>query len=107
METQIYKHFAYGWTAESTIELDVAKNRYLRFVTMKRSSGDITTTVSAVVIKDDIVTMTLFGDYTKQLGRTKARATERVIGDFHLDNVEQHLVSVLEEAKAFYLAKGE
>ena len=106
MKTQIYKHSVYGWTAESTLELDLEKDRYLRFVTMKRSSG-ISTTVSAVVIKDNIVTMNLFGDYRKELAVTKARATEKVIGDFHIDNVEKHLVAVLEEATAFYASKGE
>ena len=105
METQIYKHFSNGWTAESTLELDTTKDRYLRFVTMKRSSG-VSTTVSAVVIKDKIVTMNLFGDYRKELERTSSRATEKLITEFHTKNVEQHLLSVIEEAKAFYLAKG-
>ena len=29
------------------------------------------------------------------------------IGDFHIDNVEEHLVAVLAEANAFYTSKGE
>ena len=105
--TKVYKNIRGNWTAETRVEFDAATNRYIEFTTSKTFSGNITTTASVMVIKDNIKTMVLYGDYHKQLASAKFRATEKTVKEFHRENMEANWETVFEEAKAFYLAKGE
>lgn len=107
MKSKVYKNHPFGWAAESSMVIDESRNRVLEFHTGKRSSGVVTTTASVVIVDGDIKTMEIFGDFHKVLARSKFRATSKTIEGFHVMNVEQHLLAVLEEAKAFYAAKGE
>lgn len=107
METKVYKNPAFGWTAESSMVIDENRNRVLEFYTGKRSSGEVATTASVVIVDGDIKTWEMLGDFHKVLARSKFRATSKTIEEFHVKNVEQHLLAVLEEAKAFYATKGE
>lgn len=85
--------------------------RHLQITTMKRSSGDLSTTVVSVLLTTvsdkgyHSVTYSPFSDYYKSPVRERVRCTEKAIRGQHqavLDNIQ----IFLDESKAFYDVKG-
>lgn len=108
MKTRIYKDHYRGWVAESLYLLDEEKQRYLKFTTMKASNGETGTHVRTVVINGNSQVWAMFSDYSKSLDNyTKLRATEKVVTALHTKAVEENLLAIIAEAKAFHLKKGD
>jgi len=91
----------YGWTANSEVELD--GNRRIRFTTMKRHSGKLTTTAQSLNDNGNgALTFVVFRDYHKNVLTTDPkRVTEKVVLEQHNKALELEN-AIVEEAKLFY-----
>lgn len=92
----------YGWTADTQIPLD--NGRELRFTTMKRSNGMVTTTVQCGKIEDKFFTYVMFQDFNARLISDVARATEKAVTQQH-QNALAMLDDVKQACSKFYAAK--
>lgn len=97
----------HGRVAETDVVFNQDKNQYLHFITMKRSDGKLSTTVGVEVIEENTRSFIMFSDFRKTVVSTDKRATEKAIYEQHKQAIEDNLLSIMEEAKLFYLNKGE
>lgn len=83
MTTKIYKHhYGYGWVAESSI--DIEGGRAIRFFTMKRSSGNLVTTVTVGTADENSFSFVMFQDFNKIIIQTRpSRVTAKVVEQQH------------------------
>jgi hypothetical protein len=84
---KVFKNNRNHWQANSHIELD--NSRLLRIVTMKTYSGVITT--QAMVMhreKQGITSHSPFSDYSRLINESKARCTEKLVTDLHVEAIK-------------------
>ena len=82
MQTDLYRG-AHGWTAETLVPW--RDQLRLNFITMRRSSGQLTTTVRVERVSDDnLSSFEVFRDFYRQIiAEQPARVTERAVADQH------------------------
>ena len=85
-----------GWQAETKIDL---ADRQIRILTMKRYSGNLTTTVTVGKNEDGMFSYMLYQDFSKQLLSTKCRVTEKAVKEQHS---QINIDSIVAEVKEFY-----
>jgi len=97
MNTRTTKGY-YGWSSKSEVALPNGKA--IRFVTMKRSSGDLVTSAQVGTVDDYSFTTIMFQDFSKNIIKTKpARVTAKVVEAQHaMIDVDM----VLAQVNAFY-----
>ena len=79
--TTVYRGY-HGWTAETSLHW--RDQLWLNFITMRRSSGQLTTTVRAERLSDGVVSFVVFQDFYQQvIAERPARVTERAVADQH------------------------
>lgn len=80
-QTSIYRGY-HGWTAETL--LPWRDQLRLNFITMRRSSGQLTTTVRVERVSGDVASFVVFQDFYRQIiAEQPARVTERAVADQH------------------------
>jgi hypothetical protein len=117
METKVFKGY-HGYEAATEFLLEGVATvaggpgseaqSVLRITTAKRTNGgELTTTASVVCRGKDGISFScvLFQDFSKTVGRAKARCTEKNIREYHALAVASH-AALEAEARAFYAAKG-
>lgn len=92
---------AHGWKAETEIPFDDGTKRCLRIVTMKGSTGVITSRATAVLLTDMGFLWEPFSDFNDTLSATRQRATEKSINAQH-SAAMANIADTLAAAKAFY-----
>jgi hypothetical protein len=98
METYIRKGH-YGWQATTNVDLD--DKRVLSFTTMKRSNGQLTTTVQCMSRQEGskFLSYVMFQDWNCRVISEVVRCTEKSVTNQH-----QYALSLLEELKSQCLA---
>ena len=91
MKTRISKGF-HGWTADTSVPLD--DTRQLRFTTMKRSNGAISTTCQCGESDGSFFKYVMFQDFNMRVLSEPGRATEKFIADQH-----QRALALVDEIK--------
>lgn len=99
-----------NWTASSRVPLNDGSNRVLRIDTRKDSRGDLTTTASVVVFKDEGMftseSFTPFEDYCEQVRTTRGkRCTEKAVREQQVWAVA-HVDNLMVEVRRFYAFKA-
>jgi hypothetical protein len=94
--TRIFKGRS-GWQMESAIEL--ADNRQLTVLTMKRHDGRLITSASVGVHDNGFICHRVHQDFSRRLIIESVRVTEKAVGTQHqqaLDNIESLLAEITE-----------
>ena len=84
---KVFKNNRNHWQANSHVELD--NSRLLRIVTMKTHSGAIVT--RAMVMhreKQGITSHSPYSDYSRLINESKARCTEKLVTDLHVEAIK-------------------
>uniref|UniRef100_A0A6M3K3D0 Uncharacterized protein n=1 Tax=viral metagenome TaxID=1070528 RepID=A0A6M3K3D0_9ZZZZ len=113
-KTRFYKEQRGGWNGKDTIDMGVAAihgnrgegTRMLQIHTYKRSRGGIHTFASCAIHAAGMMTMDLFGDYSKTVATLDGvKCTEKSIKTLHTKVMAEQADAILAEARAFYAAK--
>lgn len=83
----------HGWIAETSVPLN--GNRQLRFHTMKRSNGAVSTAVQCVKQEPGGFSFVVFQDFNARVLSESGRATEKFVADQH-----QRALAMLDDIKA-------
>ena len=97
MNTKYNKGY-HGNQAETLVKLDGTRF-HLQINTSKRSNGSLATTVNAVVVEDNSISMMLFQDYHATFARENVRATTKAVQTQH-----ESVLAKLDDIKALAIA---
>lgn len=100
---RLYKDARTSWKAESEKEFN---GRVLKLLTMRRSNGELVTTVQAVKNDGAFTVYRPFYDYNQTLHRERVRLTQAACTAQHL-KWHERLDELAVDAERFYTLKGE